>query len=143
MEDILKFLKGIRAKRRELGSLQTTIDELRFMLMPSGIRFDIDKVQTSPKDRMGQSVADLVAVEHLQETQRQRLLSDLAKAEQLIDAMPTSEYRELIRLRYITGGMKPLTWEQIADQMGYTPVHVRGKLHGKAIKEARKVWVDL
>ena len=142
MEDILKFLKQIRAKRRELNILQATIEELRFMLMPSGIRYDLDKVQTSPEDHLGRSVADLVAVERRQKKQVERLLNDLAKAEQLIEAMPTPEYRELIRLRYIAG-QKPLTWEQVSEQMGYTPVHVRGKLHGKAITEARKIWTDL
>lgn len=143
MTDILKFLKQIRVKRRELGILENTIKELRFMLMPSGIRYDLDKVQTSPEDRMSQTVDDLLTVERRQKKQLDRLMSDLAKAEKLIESMPTPEYRELIRLRYISGGLKPMTWEQIAEQMGYSSDHVRGKLHGKAIIEARQVWKDL
>ena len=143
MTDILKFLKQIRTKRRELGILENTMQELRFMLMPSGIRYDLDKVQTSPEDRLSQSVADLVAVERRQKRQIERLMSDIAKAEKLIEVMPTPEYRELIRLRYISGGLKLMTWEQVAEQMGYSSDHVRGKLHGKAIAEARRVWADL
>ena len=143
MEDILKFLKQIRAKRRELGVLQTTMAELRFMLLPSGIRYDKDKVQTSPEDKMSEMVEELMCIERQQQEQLVRLKVDLDKVEKLIGAMPTPEYRELIRLRYVAGGLKPLTWEQIGEQMGYTPVHVRGKLHGKALQEARKVWHDL
>lgn len=143
MTDILKFLKQIRTKRRELGILENTMQELRFMLMPSGIRYDLDKVQTSPEDRLSQSVADLVAVERRQKRQIERLMSDIAKAENLIETMPTPEYRELIRLRYVSGGLKLMTWEQVAEQMGYSSDHVRGKLHGKAIAEARRVWADL
>lgn len=143
MTDILKFLKQIRTKRRELGILENSIQELRFMLMPSGIRYDLDKVQTSPEDRLSQSVADLVAVERRQKRQIDRLMSDIAKAEKLIETMPTPEYRELIRLRYVSGGLKLMTWEQVAEQMGYSADHVRGKLHGKAIAEARRVWPDL
>ena len=143
MTDILKFLKQIRTKRRELGILENTMQEMRFMLMPSGIRYDIDKVQTSPEDHMSKSVADLVAVERRQKKQIERLTHDLAKAEKLIGAMPTPEYRELIRLRYISGGLKLMTWGQVAEQMGYSSDHVRGKLHGKAIIEARRVWNDL
>lgn len=143
MTDILKFLKQIRTKRRELGILENTMEELRFMLMPPGIRYDLDKVQTSPEDRLSQSVADLVAVERRQKRQIERLMSDIAKAEKLIEVMPTPEYRELIRLRYISGGLKLMTWEQVAEQMGYSSDHVRGKLHGKAIAEARRVWADL
>ena len=143
MTDILKFLKQIRTKRRELGILENSIQEMRFMLMPSGIRYDLDKVQTSPEDRLSQSVADLVAVERRQKRQIERLMSDIAKAEKLIEVMPTPEYRELIRLRYVSGGLKLMTWEQVAEQMGYSADHVRGKLHGKAIAEARRVWADL
>lgn len=143
MTDILKFLKQIRTKRRELGILENSIQEMRFMLMPSGIRYDLDKVQTSPEDRLSQSVADLVAVERRQKRQIERLMSDIAKAEKLIEVMPTPEYRELIRLRYVSGGLKLMTWEQVAEQMGYSADHVRGKLHGKAIAEARRVWSDL
>ena len=143
MTDILKFLKQIRTKRRELGILENSIQEMRFMLMPSGIRYDLDKVQTSPEDRLSQSVADLVAVERRQKRQIERLMSDIAKAEKLIETMPTPEYRELIRLRYVSGGLKLMTWEQVAEQMGYSADHVRGKLHGKAIAEARRVWADL
>ena len=143
MTDILKFLKQIRTNRRELGILENSIQEMRFMLMPSGIRYDLDKVQTSPEDRLSQSVADLVAVERRQKRQIERLMSDIAKAEKLIEVMPTPEYRELIRLRYVSGGLKLMTWEQVAEQMGYSADHVRGKLHGKAIAEARRVWSDL
>ena len=143
MTDILKFLKQIRTKRRELGILENSIQEMRFMLMPSAIRYDLDKVQTSPEDRLSQSVADLVAVELRQKRQIERLMSDIAKAEKLIETMPTPEYRELIRLRYVSGGLKLMTWEQVAEQMGYSADHVRGKLHGKAITEARRVWADL
>ena len=143
MTDILKFLKQIRTKRRELGILENSIQEMRFMLMPSGIRYDLDKVQTSPEDRLSQSVADLVAVERRQKRQIERLMSDIAKAEKLIEVMPTPEYRELIRLRYVSGGLKLMTWEQVAEQMGYSADHVRGKLHGKAIAEARRVWAEL
>lgn len=143
MEDILRFLKQIRTKRRELGVLQRTMAELRFMLLPSGIRYDKDKVQTSPEDKMSELVEELMSIESQEQMQIVRLKADLDKVETLIGAMPTPEYRELIRLRYVAGGLKPLTWDDIADQMGYTPAHVRGKLHGKAINEARKIWVDL
>ena len=143
MEDILRFLKQIRSERRELGVLQTTMAELRFMLLPSGIRYDKDKVQTSPADKMSEMVEELMSIERQQQKQVAKLKANLDKAEKLISAMPTPEYRELIRLRYISGGLKPLTWEKIADQMGYGVDHVRGKLHGKAIAEARKVWQDL
>ena len=99
MEDILRFLKQIRSERRELGVLQTTMAELRFMLLPSGIRYDKDKVQTSPADKMSEMVEELMSIERQQQKQVAKLKANLDKAEKLISAMPTPEYRELIRLR--------------------------------------------
>ena len=142
MKDVTIFLKSIRRKRLELRTLQENADELRGMLLPKAITYDRDKVQTSPEEKLSQIVANLIAVEKHQEVLANRLSKDILIAEQLIGAMTTPEYRELIRLRYLSGGTKPLTWEQIAEKMGYTPVHVRGKLHGKAIKEARAVWKE-
>ncbi len=34
----------------------------------------------------------------------------------------------------------PMSWDRIAKSMGYSIYHVQGKLHGKAIQEARRVW---
>lgn len=142
MKDVTIFLKSIRRKRLELRTLQENADELRGMLMPKAITYDRDKVQTSPEEKLSQIVANLIAVEKHQEVLANRLSKDILIAEQLIGAMTTPEYRELIRLRYLSGGTKPLTWEQIAEKMEYSTDHVRGKLHGKAIKEARSVWKE-
>lgn len=141
MKDVTIFLKGIRRKRLELRTVQETAAELRAMLLPAGVRYDKDRVQTSvePEGKLLKVVSDLMEIEQHQELLAERLSQDILRAEQLIGDMTTPEYRELIRLRYLTGGTKPLTWEQIADQMGYSADHVRGKLHGKAIAEARRI----
>lgn len=142
MEDILKFLKSIRTKRRELGNLERTMEELRFMLLPSGIRYDADRVQTSPEDRLHEIADDLLDMERIQKAQQEQLTKDILRAERLISEMPTPEYRDLLRLRYISGGLRPITWNQVAKRMGYGEDHVRGKMHGKAIREARKIWKE-
>ena len=142
MEDITKFLKSIRAKRRELSTLLETREKLRMDLLPSAIRYDGDRVQTSPEDRLHEIADELLDLEKVQREQQERLAKDIMKAELLIKEMKTPEYRELLRLRYISGGLRPMTWGQIAKKMGYGEDHVRGKMHGKAIREARKIWKE-
>ena len=61
--DVLKFLKCIRSKRFELADLKEQRDEIYYSLMPSGIRYDLDKVQTSPTDRMPAVAGDLAEVQ--------------------------------------------------------------------------------
>ena len=59
MMDVLKFLNSIRDKREEVNLLKGKRNELYYSLMPSGIRYDLDKVQTSPEDRMPVVAGDL------------------------------------------------------------------------------------
>lgn len=137
------FLKSIRRKRHELMTISESAAELRASLLPAGIRYDRDRVQTSPEEKLSEVVADLVRIEKIQQKQIARLKEDLILAEQLISAMPTSECRELIRLRYLAGKVKPLTWAEVAERMGYSEDHARGKLHDKAIAEAQTEWTRL
>ena len=139
-KDVLSFLKQIRGVRFELITAQRTYEEIRAMLMPSGSRYDRDRVQTSPEDRMPGAVAELLEIEKKQKELETKLLKEILTAEQLLEEMQTSEHRELLKLRYMAGGRVPLTWEQVAERMHYSPQHVRGKLHGRAIREARRVW---
>lgn len=140
MTDVLTFLKRIRRERHELKIVLRTVEELRAVLFPSAIRYDVDRVQTSPEDSMPDRIADIVDLSNQQDAHVRRLRADIIQAEELIDSLEIPEHRELLRLRYLTGGLTPMTWMQIADAMGYSEDHVRGKLHGKAIAEARAEW---
>ena len=138
--DVLKFLKCIRSKRFELADLKEQRDEIYYSLMPSGIRYDLDKVQTSPTDRMPAVAGDLAEVQTIIDQRIERLSNDILLANRIIDKMPTAECRQLLMLRYLSGKRRPLSWNDIADKMDYSVDHVQGKLHRKAINEARAVW---
>lgn len=140
MMDVLKFLNGIRSERLEVIRLKEERDTLYYSLMPSGIRYDLDKVQTSPQDKMPAVAGRLYEIQEIIDRRIDKLSADVALAHKVIDDMPTPEYRELLLLRYLTGGRHPLSWLTISDKMGYSPDHIRGKLHGKAIAEARVIW---
>ena len=140
MTDVIILFKRIRTARRELADIQRTKEELRFMLLPSGIRYDKEKVQVSPSDKMHETADELLDLERVEDEQIERLKADILTAERVIADMKNPTHRELIRLRYLSGGIKPLTWEQVAKRMGYDADHVRGRLHGNAIKEAQQVF---
>lgn len=52
-----------------------------------------------------------------------------------ITAVNNNTYRTLLILRYI----RFKTWEQIAEEMNYSDVWVRTKLHSKALHEVSKI----
>lgn len=133
---MLKFFKRIRNERADVETLKIRIEELRLSLLPSGIRYDSDKVQTSPSDKMIEVAAKVDALERRMQATLIRLNDDMVRAVEIVQAMPTPEYRQLLTLRYLTGRM---SWEEIADVMGYSVDHVKGYLHKNALEEARKV----
>ena len=137
--DVLDFLKSIRHKRIELAAIKSYEDDLRLSLLPSGIRYDLDKVQTSPSDRMLEIMSKVGDISDRSDAFKASLLADIDLAERMVDAMPTSRYRTLLRLRYLYG-TEPMSWQQVADALGVSIDHARGRMHGSAIAEIRMIW---
>ena len=79
--DVLDFLKSIRHKRIELAAIKSYEEDLRLSLLPSGIRYDLDKVQTSPTDRMLEMVAKLTDMQERETDQKEALIADIELAE--------------------------------------------------------------
>lgn len=136
--DVLVFLKRVQAEIAEASVVRRRIDELRSTLLPAGIRYDRDKVQGSPADRMPDVMGEIDDFVRQNSKMLARLTSDLIKAQTLIEKMETPEYRQLLTLRYLMSS--PMSWKDVAREMGYSVDHVRGKLHGSAIREARALW---
>lgn len=133
---MLKFFKMVRAERADIETLQLRIKELELSLLPRGIRYDRDKIQTSPSDQMIEVASKIDELERKMQSKLVKLNSDMVKAVTIVQAMPTPEYRQLLTLRYLTGHM---TWEQIAQIMNHDDVHVRGYMHKRALHEAWEV----
>lgn len=144
MTDILKFFKSIRAKRSLLNTLELERDQLRLSLLPSGIRYDATRVQTSPTDRMLETAAELSDLDQKISAQIVSLRKDIDLAHDVIQQISVPEYQQLLLLRYLVASKKNprgvMSWEEVADQMGYSPAHIKGYLHGRAIAEARGIW---
>ena len=134
---MLKFFRRVRDERADIETLQLRIKELQMSLLPSGIRYDTDKVQTSPTDQMLKVAAEVDALEREMQQKLTRLNADMLRAMQIVEAMPTARYRQLITLYYLTGSRT--TWEQVANIMDYDVIYVKGVLRNAAIDEAREV----
>ena len=132
-----KFFKRIRNERSDVETLHLRIKELQLSLLPSGIRYDTDKVQTSPSDKMIEVAAKVDALERQMQKKLNALNADMIKAIAIVQAMPTPEYRQLLTLRYLTGSRT--SWKQISEIMGYSEQHVKQYMHDAALIEASKV----
>lgn len=132
-----KLFKRIRNERSDVETLQMRIKELQLSLLPSGIRYDTDKVQTSPSDKMIEVAAKVDALERQMQKKLTALNADMIKAIAIVQSMPTPEYRQLLTLRYLTGSRT--SWKQISEIMGYSEQHVKQYMHDAALIEASKV----
>lgn len=132
-----KFFERIRNERADIETLQMRIKALQLSLLPSGIRYDTDRVQTSPTDKMVEVASQVDALERKMKAKLTALNADMVKGISIVQAMPTPQYRQLITLYYLTS--TKTSWDDVAAIMGYSTDHVKGYMKNKAFAEARNV----
>lgn len=109
------FLNSARVLHWRWLRLKAKHDELESCLMPAGIRYDKDKVQTSPEDTISKIIAEINELEHkmneVQVAKHQRI-EEIDKA---LHEIPSDEARTALTMRFINR----IPVSEIALQMGY------------------------
>lgn len=108
----------IRNEQREIQELKERIDTEYASLLPSGIRYDIDKVQTSPTDRMTQTMADIDEHMGMLKAKLSELMKHKLWAEGVIDTLGDARQRQALSLYFLTPGR--LSMDEVAERMGYS-----------------------
>lgn len=131
--EVKAWFTQIRKEQYEINHLKQMIKTAELGLLPSGIRYDKDKVQTSPDDTMSKVIAKALDMQKELELSISTLQQRQIEAEQAIQKLSDSDEREVMRYYYMdTENGKPLTWEQVAIRMNYYKRHVL-RIHGKAL----------
>lgn len=130
IDELYNTLNKPKWTKIRIATKQAQIKDLRLMMLPSGIRYDKDSVQSSPKDPMLQFIEKLSDLEeelHKLEKDYTRQYTDVEK---LVKTLDDPRLEEIITLRYLVC-YEP---KEIAAAMGYAESWVH-KLHRDAIKE--------
>jgi len=98
-EDAKVFLRKIRIERSEIRILERKINESRLELLPGAIRYDLDKVQADPKDRMFEAIEKLAEYNIQLKKMIKKLCRDQAQAASYIAKIPESEQRQVLEFR--------------------------------------------
>ena len=115
-----EFFNSVRVLHWRWLRLKAKHDELESCLLPAAIRYDKDKVQTSPEDAMSKIVAEISELE----SKMNAVL--LAKAERIdeitgaIHKLESDEERTALTMRYINR----VSVSNIAKAMGYSTQRV-------------------
>lgn len=134
-----EYLQQIRSERLEIVQLQETVDELIYSLLPSGIRYDTLKVQTSPDDPMVRVMAEVDEYERKIRQHLSKLVDRQNVAFANVGALEKSDHRLVLTLYYLTE--ERLTWHQVADKMNLSEQRIY-QLHNEAIEELEKRWSE-
>lgn len=111
-----EFLSSARFLHWQWLRLKAKHDELETCLLPSGIRYDKDKVQTSPEDPMSKIVAEITELEKEMIQVQRRKFIQLEKIEQAVNSLESEEERTALTMRYINRK----SVQDIAEEMGYS-----------------------
>lgn len=108
------YLKKIRDNDRILRSKRDELDALRYKASGAGaIRYDKDRVQTSPQDYMSMAMNDILKIEK-QIEEKEGILEEMkGKAYSIVRMIPVTEHRILIEWYYLNG----LSMLATADKM--------------------------
>lgn len=113
---VKEFLRSVRRERLEIERMAERIQEKESALLPAAIRYDIDRVQSTPSDPMFEVVADIERYKKTLLKRYRRLIQRKEKAARMIDTLEDSRHRQVLQL-YILDG---LSMVGAADKMGYT-----------------------
>ena len=128
------ILNAIRVIDLQILRLLSKKKMLESCLYPSGIRYDLDKVQGSPENQLEKLTGEIFEVERKIRDLYSSKLDKAAEIEQLINQVESEEFRTILMLRYI-GHM---SINKIAESMSYSPDWVYKK-HRKAVDEVGKI----
>lgn len=134
---IYDFLYKPRRILTQLRNERARLDGLRLSMLPSGIRYDTDKVQSSPTDPMPEyaaKVEELLVNIHRLEREYWDSLDDITKAALHLE----DDEQNVIMLRYVS----QKRWNEIAMELHYTERWMF-TVHSRAVRRLEKKFPNL
>lgn len=116
LQETFDYLMQIRKKEYAIKRKALQCEELRGCLLPGAIRYDKDKVQTSPTDKTSEIILKVVDLEaEIEELKREKglLIIEIGDA---IERLPDDTEKTVLTEFYV--GRLPMT--QVAELINYS-----------------------
>lgn len=134
MHPAKEYLLRIRLLESKIESLDEEIERNQFMMLPGGIRYDSDRVQTSLKNKLEEAVLEMLDIREKQIAQRIKLIRTRTRIINQIGMVPDVLQYNILMDYYVRG----FSLVQIAKKRNYaydTIVHE----HGSALNSFAKI----
>jgi DNA-directed RNA polymerase specialized sigma subunit len=115
---VKQFLYSVRDEQKEIEELTDRIYEMRMSLLPAGIRYDTDKVQTSPEDKLSECEAKIADYSMLLGQKKEALIQRRHRAQEMIDLLEDSRERQVLDIYFLS--VKRLSMEDVSAMIGYS-----------------------
>ena len=120
LQETYDFLLGPRRISDEIWRKDLRRQELRSCLLPAGIAYDKDRVQTSPEDSMARVMAEVDEIDsQIDALQRARAL-EILRISRVIDRMDDPREATVLDAYYL--GRRSM--QEIAEHLHYSERHV-------------------
>lgn len=133
-EELYDILTRPKRLREDIGALDAKIDACLTGLLPGGIRYDLPKVQSSPREKFPEVMAKVDELMDTREDKTEKLFKSIEEISTLANAIDNNTQKAVIIMHYI-GGM---TLNEIGDKLGYTKGGI-WHIHNKGIKFLEEV----
>lgn len=114
-----KFLGQVRGCDNRIKQLSRTIEALRYSLLPGAIRYDTDRVQTTPTNKTEELFARIDELETELAAEKDKQITAILTVEGAIRRMPECK-EKVVLLQFYIGR---ISIQDIADGMGITVRH--------------------
>ena len=132
--EVKEILKQVRKSQIEIKHIVRLIEREELTLLPKAIRYDRDKVMTTPDDILARSAAEIADMRAELAKTMIMLKNKMGYAESLIARLDDTDEREVLRYYYLdrngNGGL--MTWAEVADVMGFNERTIY-RIHGSAL----------
>jgi len=116
--NIKSFLYSVRDGQKEIEELNDRIYETEMSLLPGGIRYDKDKIQTSPSDKMPDMVAKIEEYRNTLIGKVQELYEKKAQAKEIINTLEDSRERQVLDIYFLSPKRQRI--EDVAHIINYS-----------------------
>lgn len=111
--------------------------ELESCLLPKGISYDKDRVQSSPEDQTARVMAEVADLDHQIEELQQRRAFQILEVSELIDRLDDSREATILDAYYLGGK----SMGEIAEHLHYSFQHTY-RLRAAGVEKMRKMRIE-
>ena len=115
-DKVYQLLYTPRQIDQQIGQINAKIRSLRDSLMLSGVRYDTDRVQSSPSDRMSAVIAEIDALEHKRDELIDSRIHAVDAIEKAVNGLEDDGEKTVLYMQYI--GCESM--DEIAEEMHYS-----------------------